>query len=185
MSPTSVSARIDAVLRQTGMDKAAGRRLSKYSKGMLQRIGLAQTLLNDPQLLILDEPMSGLDPMGRREVRELLLDLKAQGKTIILSSHIVPDVEMLADSVVVLREGSLVLDRDLTAAAHQSSYELKLHDPATPGFTRSITAHSIEALREVLDRCHTDGVQVMGVEPRRSGLEEIFLEAHNSSEVNS
>ncbi len=105
---------INRALQRTGMAASAGRRLKKYSKGMLQRIGLAQALLGDPQLLILDEPMSGLDPVGRREVRDLLRALKAQGKTIVLSSHIVPDVEMLADSVGILNEGQMVMVRDLS-----------------------------------------------------------------------
>jgi len=104
VAPQLRKERIDHVLKRTGMSGFSDRRLKKYSKGMLQRIGLAQTLLGDPDILILDEPMSGLDPMGRREVRELLLDLKAEGKTIILSSHIVPDVELVADTVGIMRE---------------------------------------------------------------------------------
>jgi len=117
--------RVDQVLRQVDMLPDAGRRLNKYSKGMLQRLGLAQALLGDPELLILDEPMSGLDPMGRREVRTLLQDLKRQGRTILLSSHIVPDVEQLADAVGILREGRLVLNERLGNLADACTYRVR------------------------------------------------------------
>lgn len=173
-------ARIEEVLEMTGMTGSAGRRLRKYSKGMLQRIGLAQALLGDPQLLILDEPMSGLDPMGRRQVRKLLQELKNRGKTIILSSHIVPDVEMLADRVGVIREGALVMTRKLDEISENSIYEIQLQDEAAGG--RCITAENTEALRQILDRCHDDGIIVTGVQQRRSGLEDFFLEAHQITE---
>ena len=175
--------RIESALEVTGMAGAADRRLRKYSKGMLQRIGLAQTLLGDPELLVLDEPMSGLDPIGRREVRELLLKLKARGKTIILSSHIVPDVEMLADSVGILREGKLVLTRNLDDGNEGTSYKVKLLDTGAGTRARVVTAQNVDALREVLDRCHADGIPVVGVEVRRSGLEDIFMAAHGAAEV--
>jgi ABC-2 type transport system ATP-binding protein len=96
---------------------------------MLQRIGLAQALLNEPELLILDEPMSGLDPLGRRVVRKLLQDLKQDGTTILLSTHIVPDVEALADKVAILKHGLLagIHDmHDLAARARASHYEVVL-----------------------------------------------------------
>lgn len=183
--PHLKSARIDSVLELTGMTEAAGRRLGKYSKGMLQRIGLAQALIGDPQLLILDEPMSGLDPMGRREVRELLLDLKARGKTIILSSHIVPDVEVLADAVGVLRDGRLVMTRSLDEIAGGTSYRIRLKDSGDPKQSRTITVSSVDALQEVMARCHTDGVPIIAVEPCRSDLEDLFLAAHKPGKVAS
>ena len=118
--------RIDRLAVKLGIERYLDRRLKKYSKGMLQRIGIAQALLGDPELVILDEPMSGLDPMGRREIRELLLEMKAQGRTIILSSHIVPDVEQVADTVGILREGRLVLTRDLDDLRSASRFEIHL-----------------------------------------------------------
>lgn len=179
--PDQKSARIDAVLARTGLSEAAGKRVGKYSKGMLQRIGLAQALLGDPQLLILDEPMSGLDPMGRREVRQLLLELKGQGKTIILSSHIVPDVEAVADSVAILRGGELVRTGRLAEISGGCSYEVLLAGDAA----RTLTAENLGALRELLDRCHADGVAVSRVEPRGSGLEDLFLAVHDRQGVRS
>ncbi len=96
------------LLKQVGLESSAHLQLRKFSKGMLQRIGIAQALMNDPELIILDEPMSGLDPIGRKEMRELILSLKAQGKTIFFSSHIIHDVEMICDRVGILAHGNLL-----------------------------------------------------------------------------
>ena len=96
------------LLKQVGLESSAHLQLRKFSKGMLQRIGIAQALMNDPALIILDEPMSGLDPIGRKEMRELILNLKAQGKTIFFSSHIIHDVEMICDRVGILAHGKLL-----------------------------------------------------------------------------
>lgn len=189
--------RIDTVLRQVDMLADAGRRLNKYSKGMLQRLGLAQALLGDPELLILDEPMSGLDPLGRREVRSLLLDLKKQGRTILLSSHIVPDVEQLADAVGILRDGRLVLQQRLGSLADACSYRVRAGAPAAvvqaaavpawalagvaadaPGEVTDLSAADPRQLRELLDACHGAGLPVLGVESQRSGLEDLFLATH-------
>src|SRR5207249_1068358 len=100
--------------------------LRKFSKGMLQRIGLAQALVNDPQVVILDEPMSGLDPIGRRDVRDIILRLKDEGKTIFFSTHILPDVEMICDRVGILVKGQLraVAVHELVGAATVTSVEI-------------------------------------------------------------
>jgi len=100
--------RIDELLEKVNMVHASNIQLRKYSKGMLQRIGIAQALINDPEFLILDEPMSGLDPLGRREIRDLILEQKHKGKTILLSSHILSDVESLCDRVGVILKGRVV-----------------------------------------------------------------------------
>jgi ABC-2 type transport system ATP-binding protein len=99
--------RVQKMLKKVGLETAGKIQLRKYSKGMLQRVGLAQAILHDPKLLILDEPMSGLDPVGRREVRDVVLELKNAGKTILLSTHILPDAEMLCDRVGVIAGGRL------------------------------------------------------------------------------
>ncbi|HZS72118.1 MAG TPA: ABC transporter ATP-binding protein [Candidatus Acidoferrum sp.] len=99
--------RVRDVLQKVGLEKAGKIQLRKYSKGMLQRVGLAQAILHDPKLLILDEPMSGLDPVGRREIRDIILELKRAGKTIMFSTHILSDAEMLCDRVGVVVGGRL------------------------------------------------------------------------------
>ena len=99
--------RIPELLELVGMSEFADRQVRAYSKGMLQRIGLAQALLGDPQVIILDEPTAGLDPLGRREVRDLILDLRDEGKTIFLSSHMLSEIEMICDRVAILRRGEL------------------------------------------------------------------------------
>ena len=99
--------RVDRMLKKVGLDTARKIQLRKYSKGMLQRVGVAQAILHDPQVVILDEPMSGLDPVGRREVRDIILELKRDGKTVLFSTHILSDAEMLCDRVGVIVGGKL------------------------------------------------------------------------------
>jgi ABC-2 type transport system ATP-binding protein len=101
------SARVEKMLARVGLKDAAGTQLRKFSKGMLQRVGLAQAILHDPKLVFLDEPMSGLDPMGRREVRDLIQQLRAEGKTVFFSTHILSDAEALCDRVGVIHQGEL------------------------------------------------------------------------------
>src|SRR5882672_4652271 len=99
--------RVKDLLERVGLGNRGYRQLRHYSKGMLQRIGLAQALINDPELVVLDEPMSGLDPIGRREVRDIILDLKTRGRTVFFSTHILSDTEMICDRVGLLVRGSL------------------------------------------------------------------------------
>lgn len=99
--------KVQELLNMVGLENAASIQLRKYSKGMLQRIGIAQSLINDPEFLILDEPMSGLDPIGRKEIRDIILRLKDEGRTVIFSSHILSDVELICDRVGILIGGRL------------------------------------------------------------------------------
>ena len=101
------SERVARMLKKVGLETAGKIQLRKYSKGMLQRVGLAQAILHDPKVVILDEPMSGLDPIGRREVRDIILELKREGKTVLFSTHILSDAEMLCDRVGVIVGGKL------------------------------------------------------------------------------
>jgi len=192
----SRAARIDEVLEMVGMTTFAGRRLKKFSKGMLQRIGLAQAILGDPDLLILDEPMSGLDPIGRREVRELLMELKRVGKTIILSSHIVPDVEMIADSVGILKDGSMAVVKDLNELNPGFSYtgDLALgrtrphwlpsnNSDLEDGKVR-VQVGSVGELRNLLNDCHRESIPLVSLETHRSCLEDLFMEINREAPQN-
>jgi len=195
ISGADLDRQVDLVLAQVGMSESADRRLRTISKGMLQRIGLAQALLGDPDLLILDEPMSGLDPLGRREVRELLRELRSRGRTILLSSHIVPDVEMLADAVGIMKNGRLVKACERREIAAGASYLVHARapgeDPArwpewlrevapeTAGTALRIPAADAENLRRTLEHCHRDGLPVASVETRHTGLEGLYLAVHD------
>ena len=125
-------ARVQKMLKKVGLETAKKIQLRKYSKGMLQRVGLAQAILHDPQVVVLDEPMSGLDPLGRREVRDIILELKKEGRTVLFSTHILSDAEMLCDRVGVIVGG-------------------KLRGVGTPGEMVGIQAQGMEVLFE-LDR---------------------------------
>lgn len=107
ISPARQRSRIHAVLEEVGLKHAAKRELGKFSKGMLQRIGIGQAILHDPQLLVLDEPMSGLDPLGRKEIRELILELAKRGRTIFFSTHVIHDAETICDRVALIQQGKL------------------------------------------------------------------------------
>ncbi len=100
--------RIGTLLKRVGLGAADDLQLRKYSKGMLQRIGLAQALLHDPDLVLLDEPLGGLDPLGRKEIRDIVLQLRQEGKTVFLSSHILQDIEMICDRVAIIVGGRIV-----------------------------------------------------------------------------
>ncbi len=108
LSRARVRQRTTEVLSLVGLTEARRIELRRYSKGMLQRIGIAQAILHDPEFLVLDEPMSGLDPLGRKEMRELILQLSAQGRTVFFSSHVIPDVEAICDQVAMIQKGRLL-----------------------------------------------------------------------------
>jgi ABC-2 type transport system ATP-binding protein len=124
--------RVQNMLKKVGLETARKIQLRKYSKGMLQRVGLAQAILHDPQVVILDEPMSGLDPLGRREVRDIILELKREGRTVLFSTHILSDAEMLCDQVGVIVGG-------------------KLRGVGTPGEMVGIKTQGMEILFEVAE----------------------------------
>jgi len=183
--------RVDEVLELVGMTENADRRLRTFSKGMLQRMGLGQALVNDPELLILDEPMGGLDPVGRHQIRTLLTGLKEQGKTIFMSSHILSDVESLADRVAILDGGRLkrVVDmRDLEGVGVAKAVRCRELGPSAVdrlrregyavqirGDLASIAVDDEGKLPDVLQLIHSEGGRLLRVEPLRSSLEEIFL----------
>jgi ABC-2 type transport system ATP-binding protein len=138
------NSRTEELLTLVGLEaKAHDRQLRKFSKGMLQRVGLAQSLINDPEIVFLDEPMSGLDPIGRREIRELIAGLRTQGKTVFMSTHILSDIEALCDEVTILRNGKLAVSGKL--------HELLASRDGQVGFEVTVTNVSAEQLRASFD----------------------------------
>ncbi len=191
MTIPEIDARIPKVLESVGMSHARNLELKKYSKGMLQRIGIAQAIIHDPEFLVLDEPMSGLDPVGRKEIRELILQLAREGRTIFFSSHVIPDVEAICDSVAMIRKGELIgcgkisqfLDRDTTPVEIAFS-GVSLESAKSVGdFTsmremsegiRATLASDIgveKTLSALLDR----KAKILWVNPIRPSLEDAFL----------
>jgi ABC-2 type transport system ATP-binding protein len=184
--------RTERVLDQVGVLYAADRPVRRLSKGMLQRTGLGAALVADPELLILDEPMSGLDPVGRKEVRDLILKEREGGRTIFFSTHILSDVEMMCDHVTILRRGSVVVSGELrgllrrdvkrteiTVLEAPESFEqwcaaegLALR--RTPG-RLAVDVEGEERLRAVVRRIVDDGLVLAQIVPRSETLEDLFL----------
>src|SRR5690606_20596156 len=123
--------------------------LKGYSKGMLQRIGVAQSLLNDPKLVVLDEPQSGLDPMGRKEIRDIILSLREQGKTVFFSSHILSDAELICDRVAIVNRGKLVAEGDM---GNLLGTKVKEYEVVLKNAPASLIERARSSARKVLDR---------------------------------
>ena len=195
------SRRAAELLDQVGLDgERADRQLRKYSKGMLQRIGIAQALVNDPEIVFMDEPMSGLDPIGRREVRDLMLSLRRQNKTIFFSSHILSDVEALCDRAAILSRGKLVRFgsvEELTAhegssleviavgvepeVLNASMREIPTVEAinATPNGAQIILQDETN-VASVVALIHEAGGKLVSVNPRRTSLEDLFTSANQT-----
>jgi len=186
--------RSSELLGRVGLSEAGGTAIRKYSKGMMQRLGLAQALLHDPEFVILDEPMSGLDPMGRMEVRNLIRELKAAGKTVFFSSHIISDVEALCDRVIMLHKGRKVAEgrvEDLIGA--ETLYiELVVSPVLAPerlsaagippacgivqGDLLVLRATGHEEVNQWVGSLLREGCTVLSCVPVKKRLEEIFME---------
>ncbi|MBN1868922.1 ABC transporter ATP-binding protein [Candidatus Sumerlaeota bacterium] len=185
-------ARIEELLHLVGLSHAANLPLKGYSKGMNQRIGLAQCLLNDPQLVILDEPQSGLDPLGRKEVRDIILRLREEGRTVLFSSHILSDAEMICDRVAILYKGELVdvgsMNELLSAKTEQ--YELVVSGLAEAEIeklgsgARRVLVSEGQALliygdegsvQEAVRRTIQAGGKIESMTPRKESLEDYFI----------
>ncbi len=180
--------RVNRFLELVGLASAANVQLRKFSKGMLQRVGIAQAILHDPKVVFLDEPMSGLDPIGRREVRDIIHNLKIQGRTVFFSTHILSDAEMLCDRVGVLVEGKL---QGVGAPSEMVSMQVNAMEilfelreglalPATLAAAKSIGGRNHvevpeEKLYATLDELRKCGARILSVSPVRPTLEDYFL----------
>jgi len=168
--------RARALLERVGLGRAGALSLPlrKYSKGMLQRLGLAQALVNDPELVILDEPMSGLDPIGRKEIRDLIRELRTEGKTVLFSTHILSDVELICDRVAIVVGGRLrdcgPLDKLLSPRLLHT--EVVLAQDGTQALTKLGPDVDVDAaIRDAL----AAGKHVVSITPRRESLEDLFV----------
>ena len=176
----------DTLLR-VGLKGRESTALRKFSKGMTQRLGLAQAIQHDPDLVILDEPMSGLDPIGRREVRDLILELKTAGKTIFFSSHILQDAELICDQVAILDKGRLRSVGRLHEMISETVkwFEVAVRGPlpdgldveriSTEGGEHLLRVREVGVLARLLDALQESGSQVMSIWPRKDTLEDLFL----------
>src|SRR5258707_4386680 len=156
--------RIDSLIKTVGLDRARKRQLKEYSKGMARRIGLAQALINDPELILLDEPTSGLDPIGTREMKDLILRLKSQGKTVLMSSHLLADVQDVCDRIAILHQCELKESGRVDAL-------LKLRD-VTEIRTTALNDAAQAEIRAVVARYQGS---VLSIDHPTSTLEELFL----------
>ena len=193
--------RVDYLLDLVGMTHARARQLRKFSKGMLQRVGLAQAIIHDPEVVILDEPMSGLDPLGRKEVRDLILRLREEGKTIFFSSHIIPDVEMICDRVGILLKGELYASGEVEElmsrgrsqtveivceglAPHELSPLMKYSSKCLQKGRRAmIVLPSSDLVDEVVSIIRSQGGTLVSLNHEKGSLEELFVqESHHHTQ---
>ncbi len=205
LAPQVRKRRADELIEKVGLGRARGQSLKKFSKGMLQRAGLAQALMNDPELVVLDEPMSGLDPIGRKEVRDLILELRDQGKTVFFSTHILSDVEAITDRVAIIARGQLqahgtpadLVSRSLRGVdvivalaaqavpagdAGQPAVE-SIDDALARGAVRvrrvgdelSLTLPADTDIDAWIARAHAAGAKVLQIARRHETLEDLFV----------
>ncbi len=195
----NLDSRIDELLSQVKMTQWKKTKVKKYSKGMMQRLGLAQAMMNDPELIFLDEPTDGVDPIGRKEIRDILSDLKAQGKTIFLNSHLLSEVELVSDRVAILNEGKLLKEgsvKDLTTS--DEIYEIettnKLESHITIPELPAIRIESKEniltlnvkdnfELNMVIDHLRKNKINIRSVSVQKNSLEDLFVNLIKDSRV--
>lgn len=185
--------RTEQLLSRVNLDKKSWeRQLRKFSKGMLQRVGLAQALVNDPEIVFLDEPMSGLDPVGRREVRDLIASLRSEGKTVFMCSHILSDIEVLCDSVAIVKNGRVahagslnelraretnaveIIATGADAANLKANLSIAAPVTTTPGGLRIEVAEEKEVDAVIAALRKVNG-KLVSVQPVRQSLEELFM----------
>jgi ABC-2 type transport system ATP-binding protein len=189
--------RVDAMLQRVGLRDVKGVQLRKFSKGMLQRVGIAQAILHDPKLVFLDEPMSGLDPMGRREVRDLMEQLKHEGKTVFFSTHILSDAEALCDRVAIIHKGELRgvgAVEDLTSNV-QGKVEVIWQGTQVPASMKAlgaechVTGDTVRAIINEgqqdagIDALRRERLRLISIVPVRTSLEAYFVEKLQRAET--
>lgn len=182
--------RAGELLDAVGLSEWGGQKIGKYSKGMLQRLGLAQAIMHRPKLLILDEPSDGVDPVGRRQIRDTLQRLLDDGTTIFLNSHLLAEVEMFCDQVAIIRRGELAASGQVSALTTGSGYRLavsalssaladRLKQTATDSYTKDNRVHfhfnDLEAVNHAVDLLRRENVFIEEIQRMRSTLEDVFI----------
>ncbi|MCB0730947.1 MAG: ABC transporter ATP-binding protein [Ignavibacteriae bacterium] len=187
------SPKITEVLNLVKMEKWRKTKIKKYSKGMMQRLGLAQAIIHDPEIIFLDEPTDGVDPIGRKEIRDLLISLKNQGKTIFINSHLLSEVELVTDKVAILNEGKLIKFGTVDElTVNKQLYEIKTDLPISTELFRSLIENykitqkenmiSLEIsdnsdLNKFLDELRKSSINIIGVNQKKSSLEDTFIQS--------
>ncbi|MDP4220762.1 MAG: ABC transporter ATP-binding protein [Bacteroidota bacterium] len=187
----TLNARIDETLALVGMSEWRTMKVRKYSKGMMQRLGLAQALINDPDLIILDEPTDGVDPVGRKEIRDVLTHLRERGKTVFLNSHLLSEVERISDRVAIMRQGEVITEGSVESlTSKKNQYDIRVEATAldsaklvlgsviqseTEGMIHA-EFMSTEELNAAIDKLRRQGILIESLVPKRSSLEDLFIE---------
>ena len=186
---TGLDKKIDELLELMNLTRWKRSKIKTYSKGMMQRLGLAQAMINDPELIFLDEPTDGVDPIGRKEIRDVLVELKNRQKTIFLNSHILSEVELITDNVGILNKGKLIKEgtvRELTEKKeeYRLSFDGTLNDEALSGIDSlkknkdgyyNLKVLDINELNKVIDSLRNRSVLIKEIIPQKNTLEEMFI----------
>ncbi len=180
--------RASELLNRLGLRDWGSKKIQTYSKGMLQRLGIAQALMNNPKLLILDEPTDGVDPVGRREIRDLLSELKAEGHAIFLNSHLLSELEMVCDRVAIMVKGEVTMQGTIDSLTNESK-RIEIEIECTPpswthevfdkvdGQTMTVYGDDTSSVQPLIDRLRTDECAIRSVKPVRESLEDLFMRA--------
>lgn len=187
----NINKKIYKLLDLVKMTKWGKTKIKKYSKGMMQRLGLAQALVNDPVLIFLDEPTDGVDPIGRKEIRDILVDLKSRGKTIFLNSHLLSEVELVSDRVAILNKGQLIQEgtvEELTTAkeVYKITFDDELNNEQVNGFSDyslepegnksySVKVSDPGKLNKLIDDIRKKNINIKSIVPLRKSLEDMFI----------
>jgi ABC-2 type transport system ATP-binding protein len=196
-NPTLAS-RINETLEVVGMSEWRTMKVRKYSKGMMQRLGLAQALINDPDLIILDEPTDGVDPVGRKEIRDVLSRLKSDGKTVFLNSHLLSEVERISDRVAIMKNGVVITEGTVSMlTSTKNRYELRFEE-ASAAKAKELLAAALASdsngtieveygshleMNEAIDTLRANGVIIESFIPKKTSLEDLFISLIKDSEV--
>lgn len=187
------SPEIEDVLKLVKMDKWRKVKIKKYSKGMMQRLGLAQAIIHNPDIIFLDEPTDGVDPIGRKEIRDILIQLKNQGKTIFINSHLLSEVELVSDKVAILNEGKLIkfgtVD-ELTVSKQVCEIKTENHVPkdllnklmknymlSMENDIITLEINGTNSLNNFMDELRSEGINIISVNQKKTSLENLFIES--------